>query len=149
LTLSEDSTAKTGDSATPAAKPAASGSKTKIVGRIESCDEKSIVVSIGQRTIHANLAEIPTINVVLSDPTFVSDGKDGSNNKVEGKGASGKLVTMMASDLLKAKIAVRGVGLEVNSNRRCAARSIDVTLATPLSGKKPASSAEKKVADGK
>jgi hypothetical protein len=113
---------------------------------IESCDEKSITVSIGQRTIHADLAEIPTINVVLSDPIFAPDAKDASNFKVEGKGPSGKVVTMTGSDLAKAKIVVHGTGKELKSDRQCLARTIDVTLAMPLTGKKPASSAEKKVA---
>ena len=149
LTLPDDSTAKTGDSATPAAKTAPADPKTRIVGMIESCDEKSITVTIGQRTIHADLAEIPTINVVLSNPIFAADAKDASKYKVEGKGASGKAVTMMAGDLAKAKIVVHGTAVELNSDRRCAARSIDVTLATPLTGKKPASSPEKKVAGGK
>jgi hypothetical protein len=149
LTLPDDSTVKTGDSATPAAKTAPADPKTRIVGMIESCDEKSITVTIGQRTIHADLAEIPTINVVLSNPIFAADGKDSSNYKVEGKGASGKVVTMMTNDLAKAKIVVRGTARELDSDRRCAARSIDVTLATPLTGKKPASSPEKKVAGGK
>ncbi len=146
LTVSDDATDKTGEGPTSPAKSVATGPKTKIVGRVESCDEKSITVSVGQRTIHADLAEIPTINVVLADPEFVADGKDGSNNKVEGKGASGKLVTLLASDLVKSKIIVHGTGAELNSDKRCAARSIDITLALPLSGKKPASSADKKVA---
>ncbi|MGO9115094.1 MAG: hypothetical protein ACLP9L_38270, partial [Thermoguttaceae bacterium] len=149
VTKPDDSKAKTGDDAAPATKVAIIGGKARIVGRIESCDGKSLTVTAGQRTIHADLADIPTITVELSNPIFVPDGKDGSNNKVEGTGASGKLVTMMASDLIKAKIVVHGMGLESDSDRRCAAKSIDVTLATPLTGKKPASPEAKNVADQK
>ena len=146
----DDAKTKAGDGDAPAAKPkaAAGGPKTKFVGKIAACDEKSITVTSGQRTIHLDLAEVPTINVELADPKLVQDPKDKSKYKIEGTGATGRLVTMTGSDLVGSKIMVHGRGVESKSNndKECLAKSIEVTLMAPLTGSKPASAAAKKSA---
>jgi fructose-specific phosphotransferase system component IIB len=126
------------------AKHEAVAGKTKIVGRIERCDGKSLTVTRGQQTIHVDLADIPTINVELSDLKLVQDSKDSSKNRVEGKGASGHAVSILVSDLVGAKIVVQGTAAETKSKRQCMAKSIEVTLAKPLTSKKSTSSEAKK-----
>jgi hypothetical protein len=148
-TAKAETTAKAVETPTFVTKATGPGAKSKIVGRIESSDGKSFTVTAGHQKIHAELADAPTINVELSDPTFVSDSKGGSNNMVEGTGPSGKLVSMLASELVNAKIVVRGMGLETSSDKRCAAKSIVITLATPLTGAKPTTTETKKLADQK
>ena len=86
---------KAGDDDKPEA--AAAGPKTKIAGRIAAHDEKTLTVTVGERTIHVELADMPTIHVELSDPKMV---KIGSKFEIQGVGASGRLVTLTPSDLL-------------------------------------------------
>ena len=86
---------------------------------------------------------MPTIKVELSDPKFVADRKDSSKNKIEGKGASGRLVSIPASDLVGAKIVVSGTGSESKSGNTCLARSIEITLKSPLTGDTPSASLKK------
>ena len=138
--LPDDSESKVDNGGKPAAKhKAAVGPKTKIVGRIERCDTKSLTVTCGQSTIHVDLADIPTIYVDLSDPKLVHDS---TKIRVEGTGASGHMVTMLASDLVGSKIVVRGTAVETKSSRQCAAKSIEVTLTKPLTGKRSVSAGE-------
>ncbi len=144
----DDPKAKAGDGdAKP--KAVAGGPKTKILGKIAACDEKSLTVTSGQRTIHIDLADIPTINVELSDPKLVQDSKDKTKYKIEGKSASGHLVPMASSDLVGSKIVVHGTGAETKTERKCLARSIEVTLMAPLTGTKPSSAVKKTAADEK
>jgi hypothetical protein len=130
---------------------AASGPKTKIVGRIASYDEKGLTVTAGQRTIHVDLAAIPTINVdlSLSDPKVVPDTKDKSKSRIEGKGSSAHLFPLLVSDLVGSKILVNGMAAETKTASQCAATRIDVTLAKPLTGTKKSASAARKTADDK
>ncbi len=112
-------------------------------------EKKSLTVTCGQRTIHVDLADIPTINVeiFLSDVKLVPDTKDKSKSRIEGNGVSGHLVPIITGDLDGAKIVVHGTGSESKQGNQCAAKSIEVTLAKPLTGnKKPASSEAKKTA---
>jgi hypothetical protein len=140
LTPPDDSQAVNGDKN----DALAGGPQAKIVGRIESHDDKSLTVTCGQRTIHVDLAEIPTINVELFDARVTPDSsKDPAKSKIEGTGISGRLVPMDASDLIGAKIVVRGLGAESKSGNQCLAKTIVVTLAKPLVGKKSISSARK------
>ncbi len=121
------------------------GAKTKTLGRVESIDGKSLSVSAGERTIHLDLADEPTIKVELTDPKIIPDkNNDIPKTKIEGSGPGGKLVSLTAADLVDAKIIVHGTGTETKTDKQCAAKSIDVTLATPLTGKTSASPAVKK-----
>lgn len=132
----------------PDSEAAGIGPKEKIVGKIAARDEMSLTVAAGKRMIHVDLADEPTINVELFDPKLVADKKDASKSKIEGQGSGGRLVTIMAGDLPGSKIVVRGTGRESWSANECTAKSIEVTLAKPLTGKKPTSSGTKKaVAD--
>ena len=146
LMSSDDSDSKADDSGKPAAthETVANGAKRKIVGRIERCDAKNLMVTCGQRTLHVDLAEVPTIHVELSNLKLVQDGKDASKSRIEGKGASGHLAPVMVSDLIGSKIVVEGTAVETKSSRQCTAKSIEITLAKPLSGKKSASTEAKK-----
>jgi hypothetical protein len=146
LAASDSKKPKADHGGAPAAKSkAASGSpEEKILGRIATCDEKSLTVTSGQRTIHVDLAETPTIHVVLSDPKLIPNAKDASKSRIEGKGAGGHVVKMMVSDLVGAKIVVHGTGVESKSGNECMAKSIKVTLAKPLAGDKHASPDPKK-----
>ena len=133
----------------PVAKPAAVAGGHKIAGRIASCDQdrKGITVTEGERKIHVALADMPTINVELSDPTLIPDSKDSSKSKIEGKGAGGHAVSMLAGDLVGAQIVVRGTGTESKAGNQCMADSIELTLAKPLTGKSAVSAKKKAPAD--
>ena len=148
LTTPGDSPSKAGNGGKPVAnhEAAPGGAKEKIIGRIEKCTDKSLTVTRGQQTIHVDLVEIPTINVELSDPKVVPNAKDHSKSRIEGKGTSGHTVTMMASDLVGAKIVVHGTAAESKQGSECAAKSIEVTLMAPLTGIKSAASDAKKTA---
>ncbi len=143
----DDSKAKAGDGAAAKPKAAADGPTKKILGKILTCDEKSLTVTSGQRTIHVALADLPTINVELSAPKLTADSKDKTKYKVEGSGPSGHFVTMTSSDLVGSKIVVHGKGAETKTDRKCLAKTIDVTLAAPLSGTKSTAAAKKAVAE--
>jgi hypothetical protein len=117
---------------------APSGPKTKITGRIAAIKDRKFTVTCGERTIQAELSLIPTINVEISGPKLVPDSKDRTKLKIEGPGSSGRLVPVLGSELIDAKIVVQGRAAVTKSWRRCSARSIDVTLASPLAGNKPA-----------
>jgi len=136
LALADDP--KTGDAGQPAA--ATGGTKTKIVGRIATRDENRLTVTSGERTIHADLADMPTIHVEIFNPKVVQNG---SKIEIQGAGASGHLVSLTPSDLSGAKIIVRGTGAESKSGNECVARSVEITLAVPLTGKKPAAVGKK------
>ena len=144
LAVPDDTDSKAADGGTPAATSADSGPKTKISGKIEKCNGKSLTVMFGLRTVHVDLADAPTINVELCDPKMVEDSKDSSKNRIEGKGSIGRLVTMMASDLVGAKIVARGTAAENKSKRKCTAKNIEITLAKPLASKKSAPPETKK-----
>jgi len=156
-TDSEKPLAESGDSksATGAASPAkaktdasAAAAKTKIVGRIAACDAKSLTVTAGERTIHLDLADTPTIYVELSNPKITPDTADIKKTKIEGAGSNGHLVSLLASNLIGAKIVVHGMGQETRSAKQCGAKTIDVTISTPLTGKTSTSTPPKKaVAD--
>ncbi len=153
LATPDQSDPKAGNGGKAAAKPeaVAGGPKENIAGMIASWDKekKSLTVTCGQRTIHVDLADIPTINVeiFLSDVKLVPDTKDKSKSRIEGNGVSGHLVPIITGDLDGAKIVVHGTGSESKQGNQCAAKSIEVTLAKPLTGnKKPASSEAKKTA---
>ena len=139
------STAPDDDSKTkakPAAKPAAGGPKTKIAGEIISCDGKGLTVFWGERTVHVDLADEATIKIELVDPKL---DQEGGKNQFEGAGPNGHLVTMLASDLVGAKIVVHGKGMESESGgNQCMAKRIDITLAAPLAGTKSTSADAKK-----
>ena len=119
------------------------GSNTRITARLVAHDDRSLTVTAGERTIHVELSALPTIKVELSEPVFVPDRKDHAKNKVEGKGTSGKLVSILVSELKGAKIVVYGTGAESKTGNRCLAKSIEITLSAPLTGSKPASVASK------
>lgn len=135
LTAPTDSDSKAGKGGKPAAKH--SGPKESISGRIATHDDKGFVVTIGNRTIRADLADIPKINVELSftDPKVIVDTKDKSKSRIEGKSANGKSTPILFSDLEGSTIVVHGTGAELKQAAQCAAKSIEVTLAKPLSGK--------------
>lgn len=133
-----------GNAAAPAAKVASIASTTKITGRIAAISGSDLTVTCGERTIHVELSSIPTINVEISGPKVVSDSKDESRVRIEGPGASGHLVTIEGSDMVGAKIVASGTAAETKSRRQCAAKSIEVTLTKPLTGKKPISPEAKK-----
>jgi hypothetical protein len=116
-------------------KADAVGEKTKIFGRVATIDGNRFTMSMGERTIHVELIEIPTINVEIDGPVVISDPKTTSKIKIEGPGASGKLVTLTGDDLIGAKIVVKGHAAELKTNRQCAAKSMDITLAKPLTVK--------------
>ena len=141
LSLADDD-AKAGDGGN-GGKPAAAagGSKTKIVARITAHDTKSLTMTAGERTIHADLGETPTIHVEFHNPKMVQSG---SKLEIQGTGPSGHLVTFLAKNLSGAKIVARGTGAEGKAGNECMAKDIDITLATPLTGKKPAASAATK-----
>lgn len=136
---------KGGKAAKP--EPVAAGPQGKLTGRIAAHDEKSITVTVGARTIHIDLVEIPTINVELSDPKLVPDAKDSSKSRIEGKGSNGHLVAITAGELKGAKIVAHGSAVQSKSGNECMANSILVTLATPLTGKKPTSESKKTALD--
>ena len=138
----DDAEPKFDRSGAPAAKSkAVAGGVKTIVGKIASIDEKRLTVTSGQRTIHFELADILTIKVELSDPKMIQNDKDILKSKIEGPGASGHLVSLLASDLVGSKILVRGTGAESKSGKQCTAKTIEVTLKTPLKGQKPTSTA--------
>ena len=114
----------------------------KIVGKIADCKEKSLTVTFGVRTIHVDLADLPTINVELADPQLVTAG---SKSKIQGTGV-GRMITMTADDVIGSKIVVHGTGAETKTDRQCAAKSITVTLAKPLTGDKSTAAKTKRTA---
>ena len=122
-------------------KAVSRGPKTKIVGRIATRNEKSLTVTCGERTIHVDLADMPTIHVEIVNPNMIQDGL---KVKIQDATASGRLVTLTSDDLVGSKIVVRGAGAESKLGNRCMAKSIEITLAMPLTGKKPASAGAKK-----
>jgi hypothetical protein len=131
-------------------KPEVVGPKTKILAKIATVDAKSLTVTAGERTIHIDLVEIPTINVEISDPVVIPDTKDSTKIRIEGPGPSGHLVSLMAEDLVGAKIIVHGTGAETKIASLCEAKDMDITLSKPLTGKKPlAAQPSKSVADAK
>jgi hypothetical protein len=107
--IGPDDSKKKGDAkASAKSDAAASGLKTKIVGKIESRTDKGFTVASGSRTLKVELSDSPTINVQLSDPKMVQVG---------------------------ARIVVHGTAAESKQGNQCMAKTIVVTLATPLSGK--------------
>lgn len=120
----------------------------KILARIASHDEKSLTLTVGQRTIHVDLADTPTINVDLalfhSKP--VLDAKDASKSRIEGKAANGMMFKLPTDNLVGSKIVARGTGVESQAGNQCAANSIEITLAKPLTGNKAARPPAKKPA---
>ena len=141
MALADDSNA--GEGGKPGS--ATGGPKTKIVGRIAARDAKSLTVTSGERTLHVDLAEMPTIHVEISDPKVV---RSGSKIEIQGQGASGRLVSLTPNDLAGAKIVARGTAVESKSGNECVARIIEITLALPLTGKKPTSAGAKKAEPG-
>jgi len=137
LALADDP--KTGDGGKP--EVATGGPKTKIVGRIATRNQNSLTLTCGERTIHADLADMPTIHVEISNPKVVQKG---SKVEIQGPGGSGHLVSLTPNDLIGSKIIVRGTGAESKSGNECVARNIEITLAAPLTGKKPTSDGTKK-----
>jgi len=137
LELADDPKVDGGDNP----KAVSRGPKTKIVGRIEARHEKSLTVTCGERTIHVELADMPTIHVEIVNPNMIQDGL---KVKIQGATASGRLVTLTSDDLVGSKIVVRGAGAESKLGNRCMAKSVEITLAMPLTGKKPGSAAAKK-----
>lgn len=81
---------------------------TKITGKIVSVTGKQVSLSAGKRTVTIELAAKPTINVLLSDRKLVLPG-----SKIRASGKATRAATP-----------------------RMQADSIEVTLASPLSGKK-------------
>jgi fructose-specific phosphotransferase system component IIB len=125
----------------PGAKSDVVGPKTRIFGKIATFDSKTLTVTVGERTIHADLAEIPTINVEISEPQVIAETKD-SKIRIEGPGANGHLVSLKADDLVGAKIVVHGTASETKTLARCSAKDMDITLSRPLTGKKPSTTTE-------
>jgi hypothetical protein len=72
--------------------------------------------------------------------------QNGSKIEFQGAGGSGRLVTVTAGDMVGSKIVVGGTAAESKSGNQCMAKTIEITLATPLTGKKTASSEAKKTA---
>jgi len=142
LALADD--AKAGDGDRP--KASAGVPMTKIVGRIASYDKTGLTLTSGPRTIHAELAEVPTIHVEIFNPKVVQNG---SKVEIQGAGASGHMVSLTPNDLTGARIVVHGAGAESRSGSECVARTVEITLARPLTGKRPASSGTKKALDAK
>jgi hypothetical protein len=136
------------DGAAAGAKPEVAGPKTKVFGRVASVDSKSLTVTVGEKKIHADLVEIPTVNVEISSPQVIFDPNDKTKIKaIEGPGASGHLVSLTADDLSGAKIIVHGMGAESKKlGNQCLAKDMDITLARPLTGKKPTEPPKKAVA---
>ena len=98
----------------------------------------------GQQTIRVELADLATINVELTNPKLIPNTKDASKSRIEGKGPNGKTVSMTVADMVGAKIVAQGRGSESQQGNFCVAKSIVVTLATPLTGKKKSASPEAK-----
>ncbi len=148
LTAPDEAKSKGGKSAAKH-EAVANGPKEKIIGRIEKYDEKGLTVARGQQTIHVDLVDLPTINVELCDPKLIPDTKDISKSRIEGKGMNGHVVSLLAGDLVGAKIVVQGTATETKSEHQCTAKSIDITLAKPLTGKKSTKSAKPTLSDDK
>lgn len=107
--------------AKPAAAPLAdgdllsTGQKVRIVAAISTCDGNKLTLSVGSRTIKAELADNPTIDVSSSDPRQIQVGS---------------------------KVVIHGKGIRGTTNL-CQADDVKVTLTQPLVGKKKPLSAGK------
>ncbi len=107
--------------AAPKGDPTVIGPEKSIAGKIVKCSDKEISVASAGRIIVVQLADMPTINVLLNNPKLVQVG---------------------------AHIVAVGVGLEEKSGgNKCLARELTITLAEPLHGTKSASSTKKVAAE--
>ena len=100
------------DAGKDAAKDAVAAAKTnekKITAKIGRVAGSKLSVKAGTKAIQIELADGPTINVALTDPTLIVAGS---------------------------QIRVRGQGMETNNGNLCKADDITVTLLSSLKGKR-------------
>lgn len=117
------STASSGKTPAKTTVVVAAGPKTTIVGKVVSREGNKLTITHGRHVVKIDLAELPAINVRLSDRMLAQTG---------------------------AKVVVHGTGAESKTTNQVIAKTIVVTLAEPLTGKKTSSSSSiaKKPATG-